>query len=149
VPDFSTVKAQLLDPRRRYRAGDIPAVDGAGVYALFLAAPGALAGVSIEPLGLIYVGMTESSLEMRNHFAHRDSGFSTLRRSLGSLLKAELTGRRAYRRPMLREIPRSESCVSPTVEAIARANSDRQLGVTTPGQIGSHLAQRVRLRMLR
>jgi hypothetical protein len=39
---------------------------------------------------VLYVGMTESSLEVRNHFTHKHSGFSTLRRSLGALLRHEL-----------------------------------------------------------
>jgi len=38
---------------------------------------------------LDYLGKS-SNLEARNHFAHRDSGFSTLRRSLGALIKEEL-----------------------------------------------------------
>jgi hypothetical protein len=85
---WSAIKAQLLE--RRYNAGEIPAVDGAGVYAFFLLTPGTLAGVSIVSSGLIYLGMTDSSLDARNHFLHPHSGFSTLRRSLGALLKKEL-----------------------------------------------------------
>jgi hypothetical protein len=82
---LSTIKDRLSGIR--YRANAI--AGGAGVYACFLAAPGALAGLSVEPSGLIYLGRT-SNLEVRNNFAHRDSGFSTLRRSLGALLKEEL-----------------------------------------------------------
>jgi hypothetical protein len=42
--------------------------------------------------------MTESSLDVRNHFAHAHSGFSTLRRSLGALLRETL---------QLKTLPRS------------------------------------------
>ena len=84
---LSTIKGRLLGTR--YRADAVAGVGGEGVYAFFLAEPGALAGLSIEPSGLIYLGKS-SNLEARNHFAHRDSGFSTLRRSLGALLKEEL-----------------------------------------------------------
>ncbi|OZA12732.1 MAG: hypothetical protein B7Y02_06975 [Rhodobacterales bacterium 17-64-5] len=34
--------------------------------------------------------MTTAGLTSRNHFLHQSSGFSTLRRSLGSILKTEL-----------------------------------------------------------
>jgi hypothetical protein len=82
------IKAQLLG--RQYRAEEIPAVDSAGIYAFHLTTPSALPGVSIELPGIIYLGMTDSSLEVRNHFTHKHSGFSTLRRSLGALLKTSL-----------------------------------------------------------
>jgi hypothetical protein len=87
-----------------HRAEEIPAVDGAGIYAFYLSSPGELAGVSIEPYGLLYLGMTDSSLEVRNHFNHEHSGFSTLRRSPGALLKPSLA---------LRAIPRGSGS-SPT-----------------------------------
>jgi len=34
--------------------------------------------------------MTEDSLEIRNHFAHKNSSFSSPRRSLGAILKKKL-----------------------------------------------------------
>jgi hypothetical protein len=43
--------------------------------------------------------MTESSLDSRNHFEHDNSGFSSLRRTLGALLKSKLR---------LRAIPRAQ-----------------------------------------
>jgi hypothetical protein len=87
-PAIEPIKQRLLG--HRYRAADIPAVDAPGVYALFLIEPNALPSVTPGPGGVLYVGMTESSLEVRNHFAHEHSGFSTLRRSLGALLKQQL-----------------------------------------------------------
>ena len=61
----------------------------AGVYALFLAT-GSLPHVAPAADGLLYIGMTDSSLVSRNPLTHKSSGFSTLRRSLGSLLRAKL-----------------------------------------------------------
>ena len=87
-PDLQAIKRELLV--RRYLAGKIPRIDGRGIYAFFLTNPAALNGVAIDPSGLLYLGMTESSLDIRNHFTHMHSGFSTLRRSLGALLKQEL-----------------------------------------------------------
>jgi hypothetical protein len=95
MTDIPTIRAHLLGTQ--YRAEEIPPVDGAGIYAFYLSSPGELPGVSIEPSGLIYLGMTDSSLEVRNHFNHEHSGFSTLRRSLGALLKTSLA-LRAIRR---------------------------------------------------
>jgi hypothetical protein len=102
MTDIPTIRAQLLGTQ--YRAEEIPAVDGTGIYAFYLSSPGELPGVSIEPSGLIYLGKTDSNLEVRNHFNHKDSGRSTLRRSLGALLKTSLA---------LRAIPRG-SGPSPT-----------------------------------
>jgi hypothetical protein len=70
---------------------------GTGVYALALHDQDALPLVTPGREGLLYVGMTEDSLEVRNHFIHQHSGFSSLRRSLGALLKDRL-GLRAVRR---------------------------------------------------
>jgi len=95
MTNIAGIKAQLLG--RQYRAEEIPAVDGAGIYAFHLTTPGAFSGVGIESAGIIYLGMTDSSLEVRNHFTHAHSGFSTLRRSLGALLKTSLA-LRAIRR---------------------------------------------------
>ena len=65
----------------------MPRVDGAGIYAFFLTDPALLHGIHIETSGPLYLGKTESSLDARNHFTHKHSGFSTLRRSLGAILK--------------------------------------------------------------
>lgn len=68
----------------------IPAMDSPGLYALLLAEGTQLSTLSVTPTRLLYIGMTDTSLEVRNHFKYPTSGFSTLRRSLGALLKDEL-----------------------------------------------------------
>jgi GIY-YIG catalytic domain len=82
--DYETLREKLLC--QRYRASEIPPHDGPGVYALFISDQTALPGLAVES-EVLYVGMTESSLELRNHFSHSHSGFSSPRRSLGALLK--------------------------------------------------------------
>ncbi|WP_139223685.1 GIY-YIG nuclease family protein [Methylocapsa palsarum] len=95
MTDLPKVKDHLLSSR--FGADDLPPEDGTGVYAFFLAGSTVLAGMRAEPRGLIYVGAAESSADVRDQFACADSGFSTLRRSLGALLKEQLR---------LRAIPR-------------------------------------------
>jgi hypothetical protein len=68
----------------------IPHINGSGVYMFRLVGVRDIGPIHIGPAGLLYVGMTESSLEVRNHFSHEDSSFSSLRRSLGAILKQEL-----------------------------------------------------------
>jgi hypothetical protein len=92
---LASIRAQLLEPRDR--ADAIP--NSAGVYAFHLAAPEALPGVGIGPCGVVYLGMTDSSLKVRDHFGHRHSGFSTLRRTLGAVLTTSL---------LLQAIPRGD-----------------------------------------
>ena len=82
----------------RCQPADTPAIDLPGIYALFLTPGTALPDVMTETSGLLYIGMTKSSLAERNHFIHKASGFSSPRRSLGALLKQELD---------LRAVPRS------------------------------------------
>jgi hypothetical protein len=86
--DLKAIEAKLLG--LRYQAGEVPHVDDCGVYAFFITNPAALSGVTVNAAGLLYVGMTESCLDVRNHFTHQHSGFSSLRRTLGALLKQEL-----------------------------------------------------------
>jgi hypothetical protein len=85
---LDAVWASLLASRCRGDA--IPRMAGRGVYALFLRPMATLPGLEAGPDGLLYIGMTDASLEERNHFAHADSGFSSPRRSLGALLKQQL-----------------------------------------------------------
>ena len=85
--DAERIWGELLAIRRR--ADLVPAISLPGVYALFLYG-GALGEISAAENGLLYIGMTDSSLEVRNHFTHKDSGFSTLRRSLGAILRTDL-----------------------------------------------------------
>jgi hypothetical protein len=77
-------------PGERYRHDEIPPFPEPGVYAFFIRERSALEGVQISSDGLLYIGMTASNLDVRNHFFHRDSSFSSFRRSLGALLKARL-----------------------------------------------------------
>jgi hypothetical protein len=85
---FERIKSEL--GVRRYRAEEIPAISACGVYGFYLEDPAALAGIEVGSSGLLYIGMTEESLEYRNHFGHTDSAFSSLRRSLGAILKQDL-----------------------------------------------------------
>jgi hypothetical protein len=58
---------------------------------LYLPVPHALPGIDVDdPPAPLYVGMTEDSLKARNHFGHKDSSFSSPRRSLGAILKQKL-----------------------------------------------------------
>ncbi len=75
--------------RTRYGSGDDPPRDGAGLYAIFLKKAVSLPDIDVGSSGLLYVGKSESSLEARNHFRYRNSSSSTLRRSLGAILKNE------------------------------------------------------------
>jgi hypothetical protein len=79
---------ELLD--RRYRFDERPSWDGPGVYAYFLVQSHALSPISTDASGLVYVGMSESNLDARCHFSQAHSGFSTLRRSIGAVLKQQL-----------------------------------------------------------
>lgn len=63
-----------------------------GVYAIRLISPGSLTPFKEGDGGLIYCGMS-SDLAVREfdtHFNSGQTGFSTVRRSLGAILKAEL-----------------------------------------------------------
>lgn len=96
MTDYETVRERLVS--QRYRASELPSHDGPGIYALFLADRPEIPGLTVES-GVLYIGMTESSLEVRNHFNHAHSGFSSPRRSLGALLKEQLNLRALPRAP--------------------------------------------------
>ena len=68
----------------------MPPLRGSGVYLFCLDQDRELPGVELGNDRVLYVGMTEKDLVVRNHFLHRHSGGSTLRRSLGALLLEEL-----------------------------------------------------------
>jgi hypothetical protein len=74
----------------RYCSCDNPPRDGAGLYAIFLKKASLLPGIEVGQSGLLYIGKSEWSLEARNHFDYQNSASSTLRRSLGAILKQEL-----------------------------------------------------------
>lgn len=63
-----------------------------GVYAWFLTASDYPAQLATLPQSPIYVGISNdlSRRELEDHFEAKSSGFSTLRRSLGALLKQDL-----------------------------------------------------------
>jgi hypothetical protein len=63
-----------------------------GVYAFFLRPGAALPGVRAATDGFVYVGLSSdlAQREFGTHFQPGQSGFSTLRRSLGALLIDEL-----------------------------------------------------------
>ncbi|WP_454656225.1 GIY-YIG nuclease family protein [Bosea beijingensis] len=86
-----------LGPRFRY--DERPPSRAAGIYAYFIDDLGALRPISVPPGTPLYIGMTESSLDARCHFEHTHSGFSTLRRSLGAILKDQLRLRALPRTP--------------------------------------------------
>lgn len=73
---------------------------------LAVGSPGRLSEAVTDRRGLLYVGMTDQGLDARNHFQHLHSGFSTLRRSLGALLKEALR---------LRAIPRGSGSIKSNV----------------------------------
>ena len=85
--DGAVIWREMLASRRR--ADLAPAIPLPGLYALFLNR-GVLGQILPGEDGLLYIGMTDSSLEERNHLWHGSSGFSTLRRSLGAILRVEL-----------------------------------------------------------
>ena len=76
-----------------------PSISEPGIYAILLASADALPSVAAGRCGLLYVGMTDATLEARSHFEHKHSGFSTFRRSLGALLKDDLNLRAIPRGP--------------------------------------------------
>jgi hypothetical protein len=71
---------------------DLAAQPEPGVYALFLATRGALPGIAEPGSGALYIGSSSNlaQREFDTHFAAGETGFSTVRRSLGALLRDEL-----------------------------------------------------------
>jgi hypothetical protein len=100
-------KHDIEELARRLVAHRAPSRVGAavppGVYAVFLDRLGLLPGFLTGEGSLLYIGMTADRTGERNHFEHANSGFSSPRRSLGALLKAQLH---------LRAIPRSRGVSS-------------------------------------
>ena len=87
-PHLRIIKDALR--KNRCRAAEIQPTANVGIYALYLSDPSALGNIEVDSSGLLYVGMTEDSQEARNHFGHKESSFSSPRRSLGAILKKEL-----------------------------------------------------------
>lgn len=82
------ISARLIAAAQPSRQLTIPKT--AGVYAYFLTEGASLGDIETRPDRLLYVGMTEDGLDVRNHFGKQSSGFSTFRRSLGAILKDQL-----------------------------------------------------------
>jgi hypothetical protein len=96
--DPAAVESRLRATRTTI--GELNPPSTAGVYAIFLLEPSALKPFAPGRDGLIYVG-TSSNLaqrEFENHLDSSSTGFSTLRRSLGAILRQQLS---------LEAIPRS------------------------------------------
>lgn len=93
-----TMEATEVEQAIRALTSDAPpptpgtASPASGVYAIRLISPGLLAPFTEGDGGLIYCGMS-SDLAVREfdtHFNSAQTGFSTVRRSLGAILKSEL-----------------------------------------------------------
>ncbi len=85
---MSKLKVDLLS--RLKPMALMPELKGKGLYVFCLRRVKELPGIEVGSQGIVYVGMTEKSLHIRNHFLHSHSGGSTLRRSLGALLRENL-----------------------------------------------------------
>ncbi len=68
---------------------NIPNIPAPGVYAIFAKDRTCLPNICLPSNGLAYIGKS-NDLEQRNHFKAKHSGFHTLRRSIGAILKVEL-----------------------------------------------------------
>ena len=79
----------MSDPKFTWLGAKEHPPDRPGLYAFRLTDPNALRQIRGD-FKFLYIGMTQSSLCKRNHKEHKNSGFSTFRRSLGALLKEEL-----------------------------------------------------------
>jgi hypothetical protein len=77
-------------PDLRYRPTEYPPNDGPGIYFIFSNEDSLLPDFDVDTTRLLYIGKCESSFEARNHFQAENSAKSTLRRSLGSILRAEM-----------------------------------------------------------
>jgi hypothetical protein len=78
--------------RTRARLERLSAPPTGGVYAIYLRRPKLLAPFEEGKNGLIYIGLSTNlaAREFEQHFSSERTGFSTLRRSLGALLKRQL-----------------------------------------------------------
>lgn len=87
---ISRVANGLRDSRRSIDLLQAPKAPG--VYALYASAAGTIGGFAAGEDGLIYVGVSSdlAAREFEQHFGSDSSGFSTVRRSLGAILKGQL-----------------------------------------------------------
>lgn len=87
--DESTARADLR--RSRTSIGHLTARPEGGVYAIYLRTRAGLRPFAEGEDGLIYIGLSRNlaDREFDQHFSSGDTGWSTLRRSLGALLRDE------------------------------------------------------------
>jgi hypothetical protein len=78
--------------RSRSAIDRLMAPNSPGVYALFVGGLGAVGGIPAGEDGLIYVGVSNdlAAREFEQHFSSNGTGFSTVRRSIGAILKSQL-----------------------------------------------------------
>ena len=76
----------LIDNRQPHNA---PQPDAPGLYAFFLRPRCQLLPITVGEQGLLFVGAKNDGLRAHDHFTE-NSGFSTLRRSLGAILRTHL-----------------------------------------------------------
>ena len=89
----------LIGARRPHNA---PQPDAPGLYAIFLRPRCQLLPIAVGEHGLLYVGATNDGLSAHDPFT-ANSGFSTLRRSLGAILRKHLWLQPCPRAPGSRE----------------------------------------------
>jgi hypothetical protein len=75
-------------PLKTFSMDQKPDSDGPGIYFIFLRERSELGGFVAGKERLIYIGKSESTIEARNHANYSASSSSTLRRSLGAILRA-------------------------------------------------------------
>jgi hypothetical protein len=88
--NLDRVLAQLAHDRAPLSSARLP--QKPGVYALFIDEVNSLSSTSIPADGLLYIGSSSdlSERHTKTHFLSGQSGFSTLRRTLGAILKDDL-----------------------------------------------------------
>jgi hypothetical protein len=88
---------ELLKSRVAFSEIQVP--QKSGIYAIFLKPGVEFLGNGIGANGLIYIGMSSNlyNREFNDHFESKNTGFSTLRRSIGAVFKEKFS---------LRAIPR-------------------------------------------
>lgn len=89
--ELSPAALQALQQPSSVTAVVLP--ESAGIYAFYLRAGCSIGAITANADGLLYVGRTKTSLLQRDAGTHFKTGrtpSSTLRRSIGAILKAEL-----------------------------------------------------------
>ena len=106
---------------------------GSGVYAIYLRTPGLLVPFPDGENGRIYIGLSTNlaSREFEQHFSSENTGFSTVRRSLGAILKHQLRLRAVPRGPGSSESNSQNYCFQKDGEArlTSRMRVNLEVGV--------------------